>query len=687
MPNEVQIPARLKNVSFNDPYVASVEDIIDDNAGQTQQEINRAIVDKPYSSADHSGMGRVNLPKNLVNIAEEGEEENVVNLLTQDMLFKGEPGSREPNTNTAFVIQYDYTLGEIKKEDVTIDGESSTEISDTTYYYTTVELEAGKCLRLLDVEHCVLLEDTTALLNKEEVMATEDTTVYIASTTADTYTEAYSIENVITIPANCTLDFQGGSIKNGTVVLNDTVLSGEANFRDVAINGFFRRENFSQRPCFYLEDFGGKVNDDTVDCSPALEKAINAAAEVGGIVKFNKGRYYFYTPVVTVDKRLESIEIVGSSTFNDRDNYKTDGSVLVWLGEGWLLTVPNKVILSSFRNFTVLCNYENNGIRFMLKLSQVIIENICIYNYINGLYIGGSAYLILRWLTITSFDNSNVETALEFGSQTDTGNHTLEYVWIYNTNIQSSASYGTGVKIHTPRHFAMKDCDIAGQACAIEFDSPESSRFVKIEDVDITRCIGGIHVVLMGHSMSYCSFHDVVYIASENLDSNHYVMKVERPTAPGDMKNSVIDISVVKMGDTPTNILVSANFLLGANSIFNFSGDGCDNAAAFPAMAPSNGGSVCIKTRPFEAIACEIKGNGTDTTTSIELGPDLYSGFSYPLTVPCIVQDLNDNIQSHALRRDNGILYVDITFKAAFSNRNYITIYCPQIFKHIKFDL
>ena len=64
--------------------------------------------DYPYN-----GMGRVVIPKNMVNIAEQGEPENIVNLLTQDAF---EDGEGNPLTNTVFVIQYDFMLG----EDITV---------------------------------------------------------------------------------------------------------------------------------------------------------------------------------------------------------------------------------------------------------------------------------------------------------------------------------------------------------------------------------------------------------------------------------------------------------------------------------------------------------------------------------------------------------------------------------------
>lgn len=61
--------------------------------------------DKAYSPIVFSGLGRKYLRKNIQTIG--GEEKNV---LTQDMFYKGEVGSRVPNENTIFIIQYDYDL-------------------------------------------------------------------------------------------------------------------------------------------------------------------------------------------------------------------------------------------------------------------------------------------------------------------------------------------------------------------------------------------------------------------------------------------------------------------------------------------------------------------------------------------------------------------------------------------------
>lgn len=67
------------------------------------------IVETAAATGDYSyiGMGRIALEKNMVNN---------VNTLTQDMFYKGEAGNRIPNTNTIFIIQYDFVLA----EDITI---------------------------------------------------------------------------------------------------------------------------------------------------------------------------------------------------------------------------------------------------------------------------------------------------------------------------------------------------------------------------------------------------------------------------------------------------------------------------------------------------------------------------------------------------------------------------------------
>lgn len=110
--NMIPIPGRLHSVAVGEP-VSGADEVLDDALNMEQSKINQLTVGTKNASTGttgaypYNGMGRVVLPKNMVN---------GVNTLTQDMLYKGDPGSRVPNTNTIFVIQYDFVLG----EDITI---------------------------------------------------------------------------------------------------------------------------------------------------------------------------------------------------------------------------------------------------------------------------------------------------------------------------------------------------------------------------------------------------------------------------------------------------------------------------------------------------------------------------------------------------------------------------------------
>lgn len=65
--------------------------------------------DRPANSQDYpfNNMGYVVLPMNIQDVS--GTDKN---LLTQDMFYKGEVGSRVPNSDTIFEIRYDFELAE-----------------------------------------------------------------------------------------------------------------------------------------------------------------------------------------------------------------------------------------------------------------------------------------------------------------------------------------------------------------------------------------------------------------------------------------------------------------------------------------------------------------------------------------------------------------------------------------------
>ena len=77
---------------------------IDACGGNGKYEINvLKFADKKYNPANFSGFGRIYLRKNLVEIEQEDGTKVIKNVLTQEMIS---------NTNTIYIIQYDYDLQE-----------------------------------------------------------------------------------------------------------------------------------------------------------------------------------------------------------------------------------------------------------------------------------------------------------------------------------------------------------------------------------------------------------------------------------------------------------------------------------------------------------------------------------------------------------------------------------------------
>jgi hypothetical protein len=162
--------------------------------------LSHHLLKKPASTGTtgdypYNGMGRVVIPKNMVNIAEQGEPENIVNLLTQDAF---EDGEGNPLENTVYVIQYDFTLGED-----------------------------------------------------------------------------------ITLPANCVLEFDGGSIngnytENSTITLNSCTIQAEK-------RKIFNNVNITQETglCLRTSWFGCN---DSVDCGPILKKLFEFARNFSTII-------------------------------------------------------------------------------------------------------------------------------------------------------------------------------------------------------------------------------------------------------------------------------------------------------------------------------------------------------------------------------------------------------------------
>lgn len=91
----------------------------------------------------------------------------------------------------------------------------------------------------------------------------------------------------ITIPSDSTLKFEGGSIKNGNVLFDNTTLSGEPYILTNIILGSTIRNSI-----IYLDWFGGIVNDVNADCANAFENIGKIKADIMPEIRLKAGIYY-----------------------------------------------------------------------------------------------------------------------------------------------------------------------------------------------------------------------------------------------------------------------------------------------------------------------------------------------------------------------------------------------------------
>lgn len=101
------------------------------------------------------------------------------------------------------------------------------------YYFAGNAINIKKGQNIVIPEGCVLLNDTMISIVNFDV-APNDMTAYIGSATIGSYD--YKIQDGIVMPANCLIEFDGGSISNGAIVGDDTYLIFNQNEEDILKN-------------------------------------------------------------------------------------------------------------------------------------------------------------------------------------------------------------------------------------------------------------------------------------------------------------------------------------------------------------------------------------------------------------------------------------------------------------------
>lgn len=150
-----------------------------------------------------------------------------VNILTQSMIN---------NTNTIYIIQHDYEICDM----VSGQSDHSTLVGNSYYGYLEFTPVVGVTYRALDGCVFIKIGNTNELKGSTLTIDEYDQDTYAIarqvpeSQAAESVLDvAYYSKAAITVPANCVLQFEGGSIKSGTLVGNKTRLNYNRKLYDV----------------------------------------------------------------------------------------------------------------------------------------------------------------------------------------------------------------------------------------------------------------------------------------------------------------------------------------------------------------------------------------------------------------------------------------------------------------------
>ena len=254
---------------------------------------NKTVIkfkDKPYNKNDYSGLGRVYLRKNVTTIIDySSKREIIANLLTQGNI------SRE---NTIYIIQYDYTLngntiiipsnsilcfegGSINNGTIKVD--SSIRIVNTFSGTALIDGEPTYLDYLTNEEDVTSSRGILKFADKEYNPANFSGLgrVYLRKNIVDgkniltqdminkpnvRYIIQYDYdlnEKEITVPDNCILDFQGGSLSNGSINFNNCYINGDYN-KNILLDCKGKLSNYEITPEMYGAVGDGVTNDSDI---------------------------------------------------------------------------------------------------------------------------------------------------------------------------------------------------------------------------------------------------------------------------------------------------------------------------------------------------------------------------------------------------------------------------------------
>lgn len=182
----------------------------------------------------------------------------------------------------------------------------------------------------------------------------------------------------VTIPAGCVLKFEGGSIDNGTIVLSNTYIEGNAAFlKNVLLTGTCANDVFVV-DWFDIDHTGNKL------CTDAVQSAGNVNTP---IIQFGNGRYAFKKVSISHSCTVrgtgrDTTVLVGQSIV---EGYKSGDSLLVFDNANSVQVEDLQVTCVNERDdLPQLEDHENLPLLSFSNADKVVVDNVFFNNCLRG---------------------------------------------------------------------------------------------------------------------------------------------------------------------------------------------------------------------------------------------------------------------------------------------------------------
>ena len=233
-----------------------------------------SLKNRKYEPDKYSGLGRKILRRRVVEI-----EDPIYGTQEKNLLLQADFAE----DNTVYVVRYDFTLN---GQDITLPDNSYIEYEGGSISDGNIIDRAGGLNR-------VVLKKN--IINGKNIL-TQDM-VSIPNTIYEIRYDFTLGEN-ITVPDNCILEFDGGTLSNGTIIGTNTVINTSSFyiFKDIIISGTFKNSE-----C-YISWFSIPSNE---DYGPIIQQCLNCFSEI-----YLTEHYYIKSEIIITD--LSNKIIVGT---------------------------------------------------------------------------------------------------------------------------------------------------------------------------------------------------------------------------------------------------------------------------------------------------------------------------------------------------------------------------------------